>query len=57
MAFDLSKAENPHVAIMDPYYMSEWIVRTEPGTMSRYVEGFLVANKDKKLLLLPYFPE
>ena len=57
MAFDLSKAENPHVAIMDPYYMSEWIVRAEPRTVSRYVEDFLVANKDKKLLLLPYFPE
>ena len=57
MAFDLSKAENPHVAIMDPYYMSEWIVRTEPGAVSQYVEYFLVANKDKNLMLLPYFRE
>ena len=57
MAFDLSKAENPHVAIMDPYYMHEWIVRNEPRTVSRYVEDFLVANKDKKMVLVPYFAE
>ena len=57
MAFDLSKAENPHVAIMDPYYMHEWIVRNEPTTVSRYVEEFLVANKDKKMVLVPYFAE
>ena len=42
---------------MDPYYMHEWIVRTEPGTVSRYVEDFLVANKDKKVVLVPYFAE
>ena len=57
MVFDLNKAENPHVAIMDPYYVYEWIVRTKPGTVSRYVEDFLVANKDKNLMLLPYFRE
>jgi hypothetical protein len=57
MAFDLSKTKNRQVAIMDPYYMQEWIVRNEPGTVSRYVEEFLVANKDKKAVLVPYFAE
>ena len=57
MVFDLSKAENKDVAIMDPYYMSEWIVQGEPTLVTKYVEDFLVANQDKKLMLLPYFPE
>jgi len=57
LAYYLSKAENPYIAIMDPYYMVEWIVRGEPGLVSKYVEDFMVANKDKKLLLVPYFPE
>ena len=57
MAYDLSKAENPYIAIMDPYYMVEWIVRGEPSLVTKYVEDFLVANKDKTLMLLPYFPE
>ena len=57
MAYDLSKSENKYIAIMDPYYMLEWIVNSEPKTVRKYVEDFMVANRDKKVLLLPYFPE
>ena len=57
MGYDLSKAENKYVAIMDPYYMLDWIVTSEPKTVRKYVEDFMVANRDKKVLLLPYFPE
>ena len=57
MVYDLSKLENKYIAIMDPYYMLEWIVTSEPRTVRKYVEDFMVANQDKKVLLLPYFPE
>ena len=57
MVYDLSKVEKKYVAIMDPYYMLEWIVTSEPRTVRKYVEEFMVANQDKKVLLLPYFPE
>ena len=57
MAYDLSKSENKYIAIMDPYYMLEWIVNSEPKTVRKYVEDFMVANRDKKVLLLPYFPK
>jgi hypothetical protein len=57
MAYDLSREENPHVAIMDPYYMGAWTVDGEPALVTKYVEEFMVANADKSVLLVPYFPE
>ena len=59
MAHKLMKEETPGIAIMDPYYMVEWILRSleERGRVTKYVEDFLVAKKYKNLILVPYFPE
>ena len=59
MGHDLMEAGTPGVAIMDPFYMLE-------GTMAhprdrvlatRHIEQFLVANKNKEIFLIPYFPK
>ena len=44
---------------MDPYYMVEWIL-SSPGDrviVTRYIEEFFMENKDKDVILVPYFPE
>ena len=59
MAQQLIKEETPGIAIMDPYYMVEWIL-SSPGDrviVTRYIEEFFVTNKDKDVILVPYFPE
>ena len=59
MVHIIMEESTPGVAIMDPFYMLE-------GTMAhprdrvlatRHIEQFLVANKNKEIFLIPYFPE
>ena len=55
MVHVIMEASTPGVAIMDPFYMLQ-------GTMDRvlatkHIEQFLVVNKNKEIILIPYFPE
>jgi hypothetical protein len=59
MAHDIIVENIPRVAIMDPFYMDEFIIGN-PGNqliVSKYIEDFMVANKNKECFLMPYFPE
>ena len=53
------REETPAIAIMDPYCM----LQSKSGNpqarliVMKYIEDFLVANKQKESILLPYFPE
>jgi hypothetical protein len=47
------------IVIMDPFYMDELFLGA-PGNRAivlKYIEDFMVANKDKDCFLMPYFPE
>jgi hypothetical protein len=59
LAYQVMKEETPAIAIMDPYYMLESNLRTTQDRVivTQYIEDFLVANKKKEIILLPYFPE
>ena len=45
-------------AVADPYYMTEGCLKTADGRkkMERSIANFMKNNKDKTLLLVPYFP-
>jgi hypothetical protein len=45
--------------IMDPFYMDELFLGTPANRaiILKYIEDFMVANKDKDCFLMPYFPE
>ena len=53
------REETPAIAIMDPYYMLESNLGDPRDRLivTKYIEDFLVANKQKEIILLPYFPE
>jgi hypothetical protein len=47
------------VAIIDPFFMLEYTL-SSPGNrviVTNYVQDFLVANKEKEVILVPYFLE
>jgi hypothetical protein len=55
----VNREENPGVTIADPYFMHEGMLMN-PANRSRakeYLQKFLLDNKSKKDILLPYFPE
>jgi hypothetical protein len=59
MAHDIMEENTPGVAIMDPFYMLESIMAS-PGDRvlaTKHIEQFLVANKNKEIFLMPYFPK
>jgi hypothetical protein len=59
MAHNIIIERRGRVAIMDPFYMDEVFLST-PGNqaiVSKYIEDFMVDNKDKDCFLMPYFPE
>ena len=49
----------PKIAIIDPYYMIESNLESPDGmtTVTTYIQDFFVSNKEKDVLLLPYFLE
>ena len=59
MAYQVIKEDTPGIAIMEPYYMLESNLDTDAERLiaTQYIEDFLVANKQKSIFLLPYFPE
>jgi hypothetical protein len=55
----VNREEKPCVAIADPYFLREGML-LNPGNHSRakeYLQKFLLDNKSKKDILLPYFPD
>ena len=59
-AMKIKREKIPHVAIVDPYYMcdSQLVEGSGERTMATtYLQNFLVDNKRKDVILLPFFPE
>jgi hypothetical protein len=55
----VNREQNPGVVIADPYFMRKGML-LNPANHSRakeYLQKFLLDNKSKKDILLPYFPE
>jgi hypothetical protein len=58
-AMKVNREQNPSIAIADPYFMREGML-LNPANRARaknYLQKFLLDNKSKKDILLPYFPE
>jgi hypothetical protein len=58
-AMKVNREQNHRVATADPYLMREGML-LNPANRSRakeYLQKFLLDNKSKKDILLPYFPE
>jgi hypothetical protein len=58
-AMKVNRKQNPGVTIADPYFMRE-VMLLNPANRFRaneYLQKFLLDNKSKKDILLPYFPE
>jgi hypothetical protein len=59
MSHQLMQENTPKLMILDPYYMKDIYLQTE-GTrqiVTNYIMDFMVANKEKKIFLVPYFFE
>jgi hypothetical protein len=57
MSHQLIQENTPKLTILDPYYMKDIYLQTE-GTrqiVMNYITDFMVANKEKKIFLMPYF--
>ena len=55
----VKKEELSHIAVADPYYMSESFLKqgdVERKAVEEYVTKFMLDNKDKEMILLPYHP-
>jgi hypothetical protein len=58
-AMKVNREQNPGIAIAEPYFMREGML-LNPANRSKakeYLQKFLLDNKSKKDILLPYFPE
>jgi hypothetical protein len=56
----IKREKTPRVAIVDPYYMRDSQLVEGSGTRAmamEYLQKFMLANKRKDTLLLPFFPE
>jgi hypothetical protein len=58
LSFLISREKISKIAVADPYYMCEGYLRDHESrrVATEYIEEFMVANKHKKIILLPYFP-
>lgn len=59
MNYIIRKEQISHIAVADPYYMHEGFlgnsdVERDPAT--KYIKDFMVMNKDKETILMPYHP-
>jgi hypothetical protein len=59
LASNIIRDGTPGLAIVDPYYMRDVILRTPTGYRAAvdYLKGFLLAHSDKANILVPYHPE
>ncbi len=56
----IKRERPPNVAVADPYYMRDSQLADGSSTRTaavRYLQSFLLMNKDKNTILLPVFPE
>lgn len=59
MNYIVRREQIPGLAVADPYYMHEGFLSINEVNReyaSKYIEDFLVLNKDKETILLPYHP-
>ena len=59
-AMKIKRENNPNIAIVDPYYMRDCQLGKGSGERemaTTYLQQFLVDNKMKDVILLPFFPE
>ena len=55
----VKKEELSQIAVADPYYMSESFLNLgdkERNGAEKYITKFMLDNKDKEIILLPYHP-
>src|SRR3954467_11655044 len=59
MSFVIKREEISQIAVADPYYMHESFLSLgdyERKTAREYIENFMVMNKEKEMVLVPYHP-
>jgi hypothetical protein len=59
MSYIIRKEQISLIAVADPYYMHEdllGISDVERLAVTNYIKDFMVMNKDKERILLPYHP-
>ena len=59
-AMKIRRDNTPYAVVADPYYMrdSQLVEGSRTRTMAtEYLERFMLENKRKNSLLLPFFPE
>jgi hypothetical protein len=59
MNYIIRREQIPSLAVADPYYMHEGFLSINEVNReyaSKYIEDFLVINKDKGTILPPYHP-
>jgi hypothetical protein len=59
MAMQIIREKTPGIAIVDPYYMRESCLGNfgDRKVATDYLKGFMLANKRKDYILVPFFPE
>ena len=60
LAMKIKRDNTPNIAIVDPYYMRDSQLAEGSGERAMattYIKQFLVNNKRKDVILLPFFPE
>ena len=59
MSFVINREEISQIAVADPYYIHEFFLSLsdyELKTAREYIENFMLMNKDKEMVLVPYHP-
>ena len=60
MAMKIKRDNTPYVAVADPYYMRDCQLAEGSATRTQateYLGSFMLTNKRKNNILLPFFPE
>jgi len=60
LAMKIKREATPYVAVADPYYMRDSQLVEGSGTRTmatEYLQRFMLNNKRKNNLLVPFFPE
>src|SRR3954468_526243 len=59
MEMQIIRDKTPDIVIVDPFYMraKHLVSAGDRQVASSYLEGVIMANKDKDTFLVPYFPE
>ena len=59
MSFVINREEISQIAVADPYYMHESFLSLsdyELKTAREYIKNFMLMNKEKEMVLVPYHP-